>query len=641
MSLNLIPLDIQPGLIQDETKFKARQGGYNSVNNVRPHDGGMEVIGGWERFVYTQVLSGKCRGIHSWRDSSGEVNFAFGTHTNLYRWKGGQLYDITPTDFVAGNEDGFGGGGHGVGAWNAGAFGIASEGVYYPLTWTLQNYGEWLVANARGQKIWVHKGDMTSPAVELAPRTTIYDADFSSYADQTAFDVDYTRGAGWAFDATADEADCDGSQTSESDLERSVTGLTIGERYRVTVTYDSLSGGAVSAYGSGSEGVANSEASGTVSVVFIATSTSHNIGARADADFIGSVTDVTVEQMGAPEMAETILVTPSRQICAYGCEEELGIVPNPRCQRWCDIEGVTDWTTKATNNAGEFVHQGTGRLVRAMKVGQVIGVWTDRELIWQIFRGLPGQTWQFNPAGDNCGLVGPNAVAVLGSQAFWCGPDFVFYTAVLGQQAVALPSPIDRTFRDAQVHAQEEKIFCSTISKYNEVWWFYPHEDDETDECSRYYALATREGRSGRWFSGEMERTAMCDSAPFEYPVAVDPDGKIFLHERGKSAAGNPIIWHAETSDIYVSESRRVLQVREIRPDLHDQEGPVKFTMKTKDVPQGDIIVHDTITIEPSEDFVDFRVSGAILSFRWDGDALGGTARLGKPVFDVTQRGRR
>ncbi|NQZ48180.1 MAG: hypothetical protein HRT63_11735, partial [Erythrobacter sp.] len=91
----MIALDVAPGLIQDETGFKVRQGGYKSINNMRPHRQGLEVIGGWE-FLTTSEVSGKCRGGHCWRDDYGEINFAFGTHTGLFVLKGGAIYDITP-----------------------------------------------------------------------------------------------------------------------------------------------------------------------------------------------------------------------------------------------------------------------------------------------------------------------------------------------------------------------------------------------------------------------------------------------------------------------------------------------------------------------------------------------------------------
>ena len=310
--------------------------------------------------------------------------------------------------------------------------------------------------------------------------------------------------------------------------------------------------------------------------------------------------------------------------------------------RWCDVQtslvnGFDDWTSKSTNSAGGYVLRNSGRLLRAKEVGQIIGVWTDEGMFWQTFIGDPANMWSFDRAGTNCGLVGPNAVDVVGSQAFWCGPDFVFYGVSFGGEPLALPAPIDQTFQDAQVASQQEKIYCSSLSQFNEVWWFYAHEDDGT-ECSRYYAFSISEGK---WFSGIMDRTCMIDSAPFDHPVAISSTGTIYTHERGNTAAGDAISWHAETSDIYLQESGQVVQMRGMRPDLHEQGGAVTFTVKTKQYPQGDETTHTPEVIVASQDKADFRVSGAIVALRWESDLVGARCRLGKPIFDVIQRGRR
>lgn len=642
MTLNLIPIEIKPGLVEDDTKFKVRQTGMTAMDKVRPHRDGAETIGGWE-FLDTEQLTGKCRGIHCWNDNDGQVHFAFGTHSKLYVWTGGKLFDITPADFTAGNEDGLGGGGYGVGGYGSGTYGGGTTATdypgFYPLTWSFGNYGEWLVANPRGGKIYIWQLDTTALATIMADRTSIYDADFTSYADQTAFDVDYTRGTGWTFDAADDEADCDGTQAADSDLEYTATGLTVGQRYRVTITFDSRTAGAISALGNTTEGTESSEESGTVAVVFIAAATSHTVAARADADWIGSVTDVTVEQMGAPEIVDSILVTPSRQIVAYGCEEELGVTKNPRCIRWCEIQGITDWTTKATNNAGEWILRNAGRIVRAKEVGASIGVWTDEGMFWQDYQGLPNQTWSFVRVGVNCGLIGPNAVTVLNAVAYWVSTNYTFYWCALGSTPINLNSPIDGEFEDNKVHAQGEKIYAGCVSQYGEVWFFYPDNRDGT-ENSRFYALSTQ-GRAPKWFAGVMDRTAWLDAGPYDYPVGVDDDGRLFIHERGTSAAGDGIDWSFETGEFYFDNSGRHFMIREVRPDVHNQGGVIYMTVITKEYPQGDETTHGPYSITSSLDALDFRASGAIGRLKFYSNLPDAVARMGRPVFDITSRGRR
>src|SRR5713226_5274350 len=75
-----------------------------------------------------------------------------------------------------------------------------------------------------------------------------------------------------------------------------------------------------------------------------------------------------------------MLVTNTRQVMALGCNEEISGVFNPRCIRFSDIENPTVWTSSVTNNAGEFILQGSGQIVGAQLIGNYVFVWTDNEL---------------------------------------------------------------------------------------------------------------------------------------------------------------------------------------------------------------------------------------------------------------------
>lgn len=642
MTLNLTPFQIEPGLVLDETRFKVGRGGYIDVSNMRPKGNSMEVVGGWE-FLDTTALTGKCRGLFCWRDNDGEINFAFGTHQKLYVWTRGQYYDITPSDFVVGNEDGFGGGGYGVGTYGTSTYGTPASGEYFPLTWSFGNYGEWLIACARGQKIWVWRNDTGALATELAGPTTSHQSDFTSYANQVAFDVDYTRGTGWTFDATDNAAESDGTQSADSDVTRSVTTVAL-QRYRVTITF-TRTAGSISAIGATSEGDASSAASGTVTAVFIATTTSATIGARADADFIGSVTSVKVEKLAAPQNVTWIDVTPQRQIVAYGCEEEATDDWNPRCVRWCDIPtsltlGYDDWTTTPSNNAGEEILSKAGNLICSRYIGDDALVWTDSDVYVRQYLGLPDQTFRFQRLGEKCGICGPQAAAVLGQRAYWVGTDFQFRTVGVSGEPIIIEGPVSDAFKVSIAPSQQEKIYAGTINTYNEVIWFYPHTDDGL-ECSRYVAISLGAGSAGKWYQGGFARTAWIDAGPYQYPVAVGADLYGYIHERGHSANGGLLEWFAETGDIYLSATAKLMMIRGCRPDIHDQRGKISLTVKASGYPQGSDVTFGPFDVFSGDDAVDFRAQGAAVRMRWSGSATEASARIGSPLFDVTQRGRR
>ncbi len=89
-----IPLELPPGLNGDDTTL-AGAGRWADGSNVRFRLGRAETIGGWERLT-SESLSGVCRAVFPWTDNAGTLNIAFGTHSTLELWRGGETYDPRP-----------------------------------------------------------------------------------------------------------------------------------------------------------------------------------------------------------------------------------------------------------------------------------------------------------------------------------------------------------------------------------------------------------------------------------------------------------------------------------------------------------------------------------------------------------------
>jgi hypothetical protein len=63
-----------------------------------------------------------------------------------------------------------------------------------------------------------------------------------------------------------------------------------------------------------------------------------------------------------------MLVTPQRQVLAFGCNEKLSGNFDALFVRGSDLEDYADWTTTSTNNAFEHI-DGPGSIVTARMVG--------------------------------------------------------------------------------------------------------------------------------------------------------------------------------------------------------------------------------------------------------------------------------
>ena len=143
----LIPISIPPGVFRNGTELQSA-GRWYDVSLVRWTEGSMEPVGGWERRA-TGVLTGKCRGLLTWKTNT-NVRFAgLGTPSKLYAMtQSSNLVDITPVGFVTGSDDASSGAGFGIGSYGTGYYGTPrpdAGSVTAATTWSLDTWGEYLV----------------------------------------------------------------------------------------------------------------------------------------------------------------------------------------------------------------------------------------------------------------------------------------------------------------------------------------------------------------------------------------------------------------------------------------------------------------------------------------------------------------
>ena len=372
----------------------------------------------------------------------------------------------------------------------------------------------------------------------------------------------------------------------------------------------------------------------------------------------------------APSQITSMLVTPQRQVLAFGCNEELSGTFNSLCIRGSDLEDYTDWTTSSTNNAFEHILDGPGSIVTARMVGNYLAVWTDAGLYLGQYLGDPRQTYRFELVDENCGIIGPNAVTVFNQTAYWMATDLRLRRWIPGALPEPIPCPISRDFAYHMHSPMRTKTFVCAITRYGEIWIFYPDTRELTNEPSRYIAYSISESMAAQrpvWFRGKMDRTAMADAGimfsalnMFESSVlAAKSKGGIvsdlLVHEFSMFAGEEPgqrIDWYLYGADQYLDESRRRLMVRGVVPDFEDQTGLIHMTISVRDQPQAPAIdkgPYDLVGPQGGDGWPttptrkkDFRASGKIISVRLaQAEDVYSYMRLGKLVFDALPTGER
>lgn len=343
----------------------------------------------------------------------------------------------------------------------------------------------------------------------------------------------------------------------------------------------------------------------------------------------------------APANVTYMLVSPQSQVFALGCNEEVSGTFNPLCIRHSDVRDPTGWSSIASSasTSREYVLPGGGRIVAGRVIGRNILIWTSDALWLGTYVGQVTQIWRFDQVGTKCGLQGPNAAVIVGSTAFWTSPDRQFHTYSLGGFVTSVVCPIREDYASNLAASQGDKITASSISEFDEIRFDYP-DAREGYENSRYIALSVAGPDIGKWYRGQMARTAMVDAGPSLYPCGVTFGGAVYWHEKGQSADGAALSGYLESASIYLSEDQ-IMLATSCWPDIAGQVGPVNLTISSQVFPQGDETAVGPFTMTPSQDQVDFKASGRLFKMRFDFNASPSLFRVGRMTFDVTPRGRK
>ena len=337
----------------------------------------------------------------------------------------------------------------------------------------------------------------------------------------------------------------------------------------------------------------------------------------------------------APAEVTYMLVTTTRQVMAFGCNEEVSGDFNNLCIRFSDIEDPTDWTTSSANNAGEIILEGGGRIVAARLVGDAVFVWTDAAIYQGRFTGQTAQPWVFDKVGENCGLIGPNAATVVSQTAYWMGPDMQFRFCPLSGVPDIIVSPVQATVSENMALSQSDKIVAANIAQYNEIWFFYPDSRDGY-ENSRYVSASLVDGK---WSQGMLARTAFDDGSPYQFPLGASYSGVVYIHERGNNADGDPLNWYVITGDQYIGEGQKFMQIKGFWPDFKDQQGAVSFECYTRKYPQATVRTKGPYIVSPGQSKRDFLAEGRVISVRISGNSSPSYCRFGKLAFEVEGTG--
>lgn len=185
-----------------------------------------------------------------------------------------------------------------------------------------------------------------------------------------------------------------------------------------------------------------------------------------------------------------------------------------------DYSTATGWTTGGANFAASNNVAGTkivyGAPLRGGSASPAGLFWALDSLIRVSFVGGTG-LWSYDTISNPITILSKKAVVEHDGKFFWPGTDrFLFYNGVVQE----LPNQMNSNwFFDGLNRACQNKVWGTKISRWGEIWWFYPRGADT--ECGHAVIFNYRENT---WYDAQIERSAGAPTGVFASPIWAGPE---------------------------------------------------------------------------------------------------------------------
>ena len=627
-------LQFKPGVNRETTSY-TNEGGWFSSEKIRFRFGMPEKIGGWVKTSANTFL-GTCRALINWVSLDGTLRTGVGTHLKYYIKEGDGYNDVTPLRTTT----------------SAGDVTFAASNGSSTITATDTNHD--CVAN----DFVTFSGAASLGGVVTA---AVLNQEYQVASVPTVNTYTFIA------------KDTDGDTVTANSSDSGNGGGSVVGAYQINVGLDSTVLGTGWGAGTWSRDAWDSAATLTDVANILRIWTHDNYGE----DLIINVRDggvyywdksayaatyaraialsaVSGADDAVPTIAKKVLVSDrDRHVLAFGCDPEDAIgTQDPLLIRFSHQETVNTWESTSTNTAGSLRIGSGSEIITAIETRQQVIVFTDVSLHSLQFLGPPF-TYGIDLISENITVVSPLAAKAVDDFVFWMGvEDFYVYDGRVQKLPCAIKSYI---FNDINLF-QKEKIFAALNSSFNEIWWFYPSEDSDTNDRYVIYNHVEQ-----AWSYGTMARSAWLDRGITNNPVAAGLDNYLYTHEYGlddgSTSPASAITSFVESSQLDIGEGDKFVFIRRLVPDVtfdgSTASSPsAEFTVKTRNFPGGAYLESNastvtqsaaatTTTVEQFTDQVHIRLRGRAFALKVGSTGAEVQWRLGSPRVDIREDGRR
>ncbi len=624
-------LQLRSGVNRENTRY-TNEGGWYDCDKIRFRQGTPEKIGGWQ-CISTNEFLGTGRSMWPWITLDYVKYLALGTNLKSYVMWGGAYYDITPIRSTVTLTNPFT-------ATNGSAVITVADVAHGCVS---GDYVTFSGATGLG-------GNITSTVLNAEYQITkITDDSYTITATATANATDAAGSPGGGTVTTAYQVNTgNANQVPLSGWGGGVWGggtWGIGsgsteslrvwnlQNYGEDLLYGPQGGGLyywAAASGLASRGVALSSLAGASDV---------------------------------PLMQNLMIVSDaSRIVLVFGTNEFGSVAKDPMLIRWSDQESAVNWTPAATNQAGSLRLSHGSSIKGVLQVRQEIIVWTDTALYSLQYLGPPA-VWSSQLMGDNISIISDRAMVTASGATFWMGNGkFYVYDGRIETLVCDLRQYV---FDDINLN-QQQQIYATTVTQFNEIWWFYCSATSET--INRYVVYNYVEKI---WYYGSIARSAWIDSSIVsDDPISAGFNNRLIYQEVGAddnaTDATLPIEAYITSAEFDIEDGENFGFVWRVLPDItfrgssapspqakmyllplqnsgsgYNNNTSTNANQSVAGNSSGTITRNAVLVVEEFTGQLNTRVRGRQMSIKVESTELGVQWQLGAPRIDIRPDGRK
>jgi len=261
--------------------------------------------------------------------------------------------------------------------------------------------------------------------------------------------------------------------------------------------------------------------------------------------------------------------------------------------------------------------------------------------------------WKYDLLTSQTSIMSSQCVIEYDGIFYWCAVDrFLSYNGVVQE----IPNTLNQNyFFDNLNYAQRQKVWCTKVPRWGEIWWFYPRGD--ATECTDAVIYNVREKT---WYdAGEAvgaRRSAGTFSEVFRKPIwagnIVNTTGKYTLwqHESGSdevyttnvnairsSFTTNNLGWvTGGPGNPQLSGDNRWLRLERVEPDFV-QTGDMSLYVTGQGYADDTDQISDAYVFDKTTLKIDMREQRRLLRLKFESNTFNGDYYMGKVLLSADQ----